>query len=456
VVKPACCTDTLDGAAATLTVMTNRPHSSGRSSPHDPAPLGWHEANLDRVGGVCSGVTWPRATKLPAIRHRILAVVLAVLLALAAAACTPSRPAARPSPTTPPTASTQPQVPASLASVLADTAVLYGIGVSTNPYADAVAAGVGVATATPRGQLTSAEVHGSGWGANAWWLRAGQVLVERPASAGPPSGWLLYRYAEGRLVLAGRFPLPSPVGNWAVSPDGSLLAFQPVRRAKHLGLVSADRIMVQRADGSARRQVAAGTLAGWTPAGRLLYWPGPAPANAGTLLALRLATGTRTPLISGARVAALARRRSASLLGPVFSADRRYLAARASIVSGVGEVILLARADGTPIRLLTSPYHISMFAWSPAGHRLAYTTSGSPVPHQLLVVDRPTARPRLVFEQDLHFDWATWSPDGRWLLVDNETLGAWTVLGVATAKHIELPRLGGRPLWCCPQNGLER
>jgi hypothetical protein len=406
-------------------------------------------------------VTWPRADKLPVVRHRICAVVLAVLLAPTAAACTPSRPAARPSPTTPPTASpptastqTQPQVPAGLASALADTALLYGIGVSTDPHADGAAAGIGVATATPSGQLTSAEVRGSGWGGDARWLRPGQVLVERPARAGPPAGWLVYRYAHGRLGLAGRFPLPSPVGNWDLSPHGSLVAFQPVRRARNLGLVSTDRIMLQRADGSARRQVAAGTLAGWTPAGRLLYWPGPAPANAGTLLALCLATGTRTPVISGARVAALAGRRSASLLRPVFSADGRYLAARA-FISGVGEAIVLARADGTPIRLLTSPYHISMFAWSPAGHRLAYTTSGAPAPHQLLVVDQPTARPRLAFEQGPHFDWVTWSPDGRWLLVDNQALDAWTVLGVATVKHLELPRLGGRPLWCCPQNSLE-
>lgn len=384
-------------------------------------------------------------------------MIPAVLLAVAAVACATGRPAARPSPTTPPAASTQarPQVPASLAGLLADTAVLYGIGVSTDPHADGTrAGGVGVATATPGGQLARAEVHGSGWGWNARWLRSGQLLVERPARAGP-AGWLVYRYAHGRLGLAGRFPLPSPVGNWDLSPDGSLVAFEPVRPARNLGLVSTDRIMLRRADGSARRQVAAGTLAGWTPSGRLLYWPGPAPANAGTLLALRLATGTRTPLISGARVAALAGRRGASLLRPVFSADGRYLAARASIVGGAGEAIVLARADGTPIRLLTSPYHISMFAWSPAGHRLAWTTSGFPVPHQLLVVDRPTARPRLVFERDLHFDWVTWSPDGRWLLVDNQPSGAWTVLGATTAEHLELPRLGGRPLWCCPQNGME-
>ncbi len=338
--------------------------------------------------------------------------------------------------------------------MLADTAVLYGIGVSTDPHADGgVPPGLGVTTATPRGQLASGEVPGSGWGGNARWLRPGQVLVERPARAGPPSGWLAYRYAQSRLGLAGRFPLPSPVGNWDVSPDGSASRLRAGQAYQEPQLVSTDRIIVQRADGSARRQVTAGTLAGWTPAGRLLYWPGPTPANAGTLLALDLATGTRTPVISGARVAALAGHRRAFLLGPVFSADGRYFAARASIV-GVGEAILVARADGTPIRLLTSPYHVSMFAWSPAGHRLAYTTSGAPVPHQLLVVDRPTARPRLAFEQGSHFDWVTWSPDGRWLLVDNETLDAWTVLGVATAKHIELPRLGGQPLWCC-HNRLE-
>jgi hypothetical protein len=401
---------------------------------------------------------WPRAGEPPVLRHRIRAVVQGVLLAVAAVGCTPSPPVAGPSPTTRPSTSTraQPQLPARLADLLRGSAVLYGIGVSTDPYADgAVARGFGVATATPGGRLARAEVHGSGLGRDARWLRSGKVLDERSASAGRPSGWLVFRYAHGRLGLAGRFPLPSPVGNWDRSPDGTLVAFQPVRRTRNLGLVSTDRIVVQRADGSTRRQVATGTLAGWTPAGRLLYWPGPAPANAGTLLALDLATGTRTPLLSGASVAALAERRSASLLRPVFSADGRYLAVRASIAGGPGEAIVLARADGSPIRLLTSPYHISMFAWSPAGHRLAWTTSGSPVPHQLLVVDGPTARPRLVFEQDLHFDWVTWSPDGRWLLVDNPPIGAWTVLGADSGEQLELPRLGGRPLWCCPQNGVE-
>jgi hypothetical protein len=61
-----------------------------------------------------------------------------------------------------------------------------------------------------------------------------------------------------------------------------------------------------------------------------------------------------------------------------------------------------------------------------------------------------------VFEQDLHFDWVTWSPDAQArLLVTVPSFGAWTVLGSASAERLELPRLGGRPRWCCPQSGVE-
>jgi hypothetical protein len=94
---------------------------------------------------------------------------------------------------------------------------------------------------------------------------------------------------------------------------------------------------------------------------------------------------------------------------------------RAKITSAV----VLARADGRPIRLISSRYIISMFAWSPVGHRLAYTTSGFPSPHQLLVVDRPTANPKPLFVTVRHFDWVTWSLDARRLLVDDEHKNRW-------------------------------
>jgi Tol biopolymer transport system component len=117
---------------------------------------------------------------------------------------------------------------------------------------------------------------------------------------------------------------------------------------------------------------------------------------------------------------------------------------------------VVARADGTIIRLLTSPYIISMFAWSPVGHRLGWTTSGFPDPHQLFVLDGPRAEPRKVYVGGGHFDWITWSPDGNRILLDREDgLNLWLVLDPDRQERpVALPRLGGAPLWCCPPNAF--
>jgi Tol biopolymer transport system component len=97
-----------------------------------------------------------------------------------------------------------------------------------------------------------------------------------------------------------------------------------------------------------------------------------------------------------------------------------------------------------------------MFAWSPVGHRLAYTTSGFPSPHQLFVLDTPAARPRPLFVTVRHFDWVTWSPDARRLLVDDEHKNRWLLLSTTGRRSARvLPRFGGRPLWCCPLNAFE-
>ena len=104
--------------------------------------------------------------------------------------------------------------------------------------------------------------------------------------------------------------------------------------------------------------------------------------------------------------------------------------------------------------MVTSPYVISMFAWSPRGHRLAYTTSGSSEPHQLFLINTPHSTPQRLFQTtNRHFDWITWSPDNQWLLIDDEQAGHWRLLSTVRPTNTRLlPRLGGRPLWCCPQN----
>lgn len=143
---------------------------------------------------------------------------------------------------------------------------------------------------------------------------------------------------------------------------------------------------------------------------------------------------------------------------PRWSADRRYIAAfvagkwpkKANAVHG----FVIARADGTPIRVITSPYLISMFAWSPRGHALAWTTSGFPDPHELFVLDDPVAKARRLFATSArHFDWIAWSPEGRRLLLDDENADRWRLLPTGGRRSAKtLPRLGGRPLWCCPVN----
>jgi Tol biopolymer transport system component len=179
-------------------------------------------------------------------------------------------------------------------------------------------------------------------------------------------------------------------------------------------------------------------LGGWTPDGRLLLFTGTgAQFSPGRFVALDLRSGRRTDVLSSQQLSAYAHARDAQLGDLVYSADGRYLAALAWLPGnrGVGiRAIVIATKGGRIVRFITSTDLIWMFAWSPHGHELAYTTSG----------------------------WVTWSPDDRWLLFDNEDLGEWDLLRLvghrqvrlldaATVPTRRLPRLGGQPLWCCPQ-----
>jgi len=113
--------------------------------------------------------------------------------------------------------------------------------------------------------------------------------------------------------------------------------------------------------------------------------------------------------------------------------------------------LLLARSDGTPLRFIKSPLSISMFTWSPTGHRLAYTTSGFPSPHELFVLAEPSSQPVKLFSRVGHFDWVTWAPSGGRLLLDVEEEDRWLILDALSGNIEErLPRLGGGPRWCCP------
>jgi Tol biopolymer transport system component len=255
-------------------------------------------------------------------------------------------------------------------------------------------------------------------------------------------------------------PLPPRDTTVAVSPDREWVASEGVEPCKD-GQDSiwecyrqTGAIYLQRVDGSGRRLLAKGHLDSWTPDGRVLI----------TSLdynkpyaALDVDTGERRLPLDSKRVAEFAGTKGAALLGtPRWSADTRYIAARVSARwpgKATVAAIVIADATGRPLRLLRSRYLISMLAWSPRGHRLAYTTSGFPDPHELFVVDSPRSPARRVLKTERHFDWVSWAPDSQRLVLDDENENLWLhVPAQPPYEFIASKRLGGRPLWCCPVN----
>jgi dipeptidyl aminopeptidase/acylaminoacyl peptidase len=338
--------------------------------------------------------------------------------------------------------------------------VLYTIGVSTDHYGKSSPRGFGVvvdlgAAAAKRRELRSVDLHG------AEWIGRDQILV--PRSAPPFRPPLLFRLQGRALIRTGPSPLPALDTQQEWSPDGRLVASkqiepcEPNQRPRWRCYRQADEIYLQAADGSGRRVITKGSLDSWMPDGRLIVTAG----GPHRYVVFDPRSRRVTVPLSPRRVASAAGVTRVSLGPPRWSADGRYVAA---MVAGkwpksanVFHALVIARADGTPVRVVTSPYVISMFAWSPRGHRLAWTTSGFPTPHELFVLDDPNGQPRRLFVADRHFDWITWSPEGRKLLLDDENARRWLLITTAGRTSVEKhARHGGRPYWCCPVNAYSR
>jgi hypothetical protein len=348
------------------------------------------------------------------------------------------------------------------ATALGD-AVLYGIGVSTDPYGNSSPNGFGVIAPLADENPAKVEIHGSAWcSERAAWLGPGKLVVpERGRKAPFCSREVTFRYRPGRLVRAGQVQLATAPSTWnfVLSPDRRRVAFEPSVRCCGNGQRPSGVIFIARADGSRQRELARGHLADWTPDGRVLFSTGQLfEFRAGDFFAVNPTNEKVDLVLSRRAVAKSAGARKAEIGSPVWSSDRRHIAARAVLTPGGGRkpfsAVVVAHANGNIIRVLRSPYEISMFAWSPKGRRLAYTTSGFPDPHELFVLDNPTAKPKRLYTTGAdHFDWITWSPDDKWLLVDEEHQNRWLLVRADRSRtHRPLPRLGGRPLWCCPQN----
>jgi WD40 repeat protein len=328
-------------------------------------------------------------------------------------------------------------------------AVLYTIGVSTDPYGDDQPNGFGVATGLVADRLEKLEVRSPdyGWFGGAEWLDRGRILVHRKAP--PLRRPAIFRLLPGRLELSGHAPFFSGSAyRW--SPDRQLLALEPPapckprQRSLFRCYRGGGQIFVARADGSDKRQVAKGVSPGWSPDGRLVLYRTRRDWARGRAVLLDVATGKKS-----------FRDRYWVDERPLASPDGRYRADRRGTKTG-GSIVVTTVA-GRVLHRIRTPYIVSMFAWSPRGDRLAYTTSGFPDPHELFLIDAATGTHRRVFATGArHFDWITWSPDGRWLLLDGDEIGNWHVFSAKTGKQVRrLPRLGGRPVWCCPVNAAD-
>jgi hypothetical protein len=336
-------------------------------------------------------------------------------------------------------------------------AVLYGIGVSSDPYGSSRPRGIGVAREVARGAPTTTELRRRRLRADGW-LAPGHVLAVTYTARHFPRYELLRVGGDLR-----RAPLPRRALNPRWSPDQRWIAYQLALRCRAPNPRAScyrpsRRTFVSDAARPSPPAIALdGQAVGWTPAGRLVIPRG------GDLQTVGLRDRRRTTLLSKAEVArATGAGRGGWLSAPIWSPDGRYLAVQAHLVYSrarerVGTIVV-ATAAGRIVRSFHSPYVVSMVAWSPRGHRLAWTTSGFPAPHELVVadLDKDGAQRRLLVT-NRHFDWITWSPDGRRLLLDDEHHGdgSWRLLDADRANRGRtLARLGGQPLWCCPQNAL--
>jgi hypothetical protein len=322
-------------------------------------------------------------------------------------------------------------------------AVLYTIGVSTDPYGSSRPNGFGVATRLLRGEVATVEVRSReyGWFNGAEWLPGGRILVHR---RGPPLRQpAIFEFRAGRLERTGFAPFVSGSA-YGWSPAHELLAVErpapcePGQASLFACYRGSGRIAIT---GGPERLELKGTSPYWTRDGRLLYYRTPRDLNRGRAVVLDVSTGrtsVQAPYWPNE--------------APLASPDGNYFADRGG--NERGSLLTVSNRRGRVVQRFATPYIVSMVAWSPRGNRLAYTTSGFPDPHELFIVDVKSRESRRVFASGApHFDWITWSPDGRWLLLDGDEAGGWRVFSAESGEQVRrLPRLGGRPFWCCPVN----
>jgi hypothetical protein len=342
--------------------------------------------------------------------------------------------------------------------------LFYGVAASTNPDVGAPGTGIGVVdgllTGHPRVVARSDR-----WVAvpDGQWLPGNRLLANRRANTRSTGADETVEVGARGLALVGALSESFP-RSWAsfVSPNGQLLGATQGIPAGANGLLRPGPLTaVSSLTGQNKRVLKlGGPLLGWVGANRLAF------LRRDRLQLFDLSSNMATDVVSLAQLARDAGALKASIPPSVStqqlagSPDGRFVAfpleltyAAPNSLRRGGVIAIVAVADHT-VRIVRSRLEISMFSFAPSGDRFAYSTSGFPEPHELWVTSRIDApAKRLFITTGDHFDWIAWSPDAKWILVDDQLSAptpAWRLIpSDGQGRSRTTPRLGGRPLWCC-------